>query len=189
MPLKIPDSDLAFIEDHFSTVWKEPSAVPFKGNIPFSGADNPILVIKRPSAGDATFGGHYHDVLIRASYNRTVKNIFENTDKVNPEYLLARLDADAKASKGTDHEFKVKGTAEDGGVWVTGAMAGQALTEGGINLYISSKEITLFLFIGVGSKFIGETMSAPQLNKGINNNVQIKYNLVFIRYFLFLNES
>ena len=163
MPLKIPDSDLAFIEDHFSTVWKEPSAVPFKGNIPFSGADNPILVIKRPSAGDATFGGHYHDVLIRASYNRTVKNIFENTDKVNPEYLLARLDADAKASKGTDHEFKVKGTAEDGGVWVTGAMTGQALTEGGIN-YISK--------VTPNGKIIGVMSDEHNLFEGIAGKVQ-----------------
>ena len=163
MPLKMPDSDLDFIEDHFSTVWKEPSAIPFRGNIPFSGADNPILVIKRPSAGDATFGGHYHDVLIRASYNRTVKDIFKNTDKVTPEQLLAKLEVDAKASKGTDREFTVKGTAEDGGVWVTGSMAGQALTEGGIN-YISK--------VTPNGKIIGVMSDEHNLFEGIAAKVQ-----------------
>ena len=163
MPLKMPDSDLDFIEDHFSTVWKESSAIPFRGDIPFSGADNPILVIKRPSAGSATFGGHYHDVLIRASYNTTVKNIFENTDKVTPEQLLAKLEVDAKASKGTDREFTVKGTAEDGGVWVTGAMAGQALTEGGIN-YISK--------VTPNGKIIGVMSDEHNLFEGIAGKIQ-----------------
>jgi len=163
MPLKMPDSDLAFIENHFSTVWKEPSAMPFKGDIPFSGADNPILVIKRPSAGDATFGGHYHDVLLRASYNRTVKDIFKNTDKVKPEQLFSRLTVAAKNSKGTDREFTVKGTAEDGGVWVSGSMAGQALTEGGIN-YISK--------VTSNGKIIGVMSDEHNLFEGIAAKVQ-----------------
>ena len=133
--LDVNEGDLAYIEEHFSTVWKEPSAIPFKGEIPFSKTENPILVIKRPGVGGGETGGHYTDVLQRASYAGVVKKMFKEVDSVDPAVLLQTLtDAETKL-KDTKREFTVvrDRVEPDGSVWITGSMNGSGITEGGIN--------------------------------------------------------
>ena len=72
-PVSLPDSDLDFIEDHFGSVWTEPSALPFKTDIPFAEARRPVIAIKSAGKGGSKTGKHYKDVLIDAPFAKEVR--------------------------------------------------------------------------------------------------------------------
>lgn len=139
MPVRLSDDDFAFIEEHFSTVWTEPSRSNLSVNVPFKEDTNTLLAIKSPGAGQKITGSHFNDVLSRSAASRQVESIFKGVKKVDPEELYVKLRAAADQSqdlKEPQRKFKVAGQAEDGGVWITGSMPGQAITEGGINYLI-----------------------------------------------------
>ena len=139
MPVRLSDDDFAFIEDHFSTVWTEPSRSNLNVNVPFKEDANTILAIKSPGAGQRITGAHYDDVLRTAPFVVPVRRIFEGVKNVTPEELLVKVKAAADQSQQASqskYKFSVKGKAEDGGVWITGSRPGTAITEGGINYLV-----------------------------------------------------
>jgi hypothetical protein len=136
MPVRMSDDDLVFIEDHFSSVWKEPSAVNPSVDVPFKESEGALLAIKNPAAGSALTGGHFKDVMISAPYVKNVRAIFKGKEEVSSDELFSKMNAAAEASqqlKEPKHRFSVVGKAKDGGVWISGSRPGSAITEGGIN--------------------------------------------------------
>ena len=136
-PASIPDSDLDFIEDHFGSVWTEPSALPFKTDIPFAEARRPVIAIKSAGKGGSQTGKHYKDVLIDAPFAKEVRRLFpEGTAEVSPSLLRETLESASAASKDLDRKYQftvMNRPTTDGSVWVTGSRPGSAITEGGIN--------------------------------------------------------
>ncbi len=136
-PVSLPDSDLDFIEDHFGSVWTEPSALPFKTDIPFSEASRPVIAIKSAGKGGSKTGKHYKDVLIDAPFAKEVRRLFpEGTSQVSPSLLRDTLEAASVASRDLDKKYRftvMNRPTTDGSIWVTGSRPGSAITEGGIN--------------------------------------------------------
>jgi len=170
MPLRISDDDLDFIEQHFSTVWTEPSLTNPNVMVPFKEAERPILAIKTPGRGGVVTGKHFDDVLSRrVTYVPTVNAIFKGVDRVSPGELLARLTQAADASqklKEDKFKFSVVGQSKDGGVWVSGSRPGSAITEGGIN-YLTK--------VTPDGKMIGVMSDEHNLFEGIAAKVE-KYS-------------
>ena len=169
MPLRISDDDLDFIEQHFSTVWTEPSLTNPNVMVPFKEAEKPLLAIKNPGAGQRITGSHYDDVFRRAPFVIPTRQIFKDAKKIDPEELLVRLSEQANLSqqlKETKKHFKIVGQAKDGGVWVSGSMPGSAITEGGIN-YLTK--------VTPDGKMIGVMSDEHNLFEGIAAKVE-KYS-------------
>jgi len=169
MPLRIPDDDLDFIEQHFSTVWTEPSLTNPNVMVPFKEAERPILAIKNPGSGQRITGAHYDDIFRRAPFVIPTRQLFKDVKKIDPEELLAKLSEQANLSqqlKETKKHFKVVGQAKDGGVWISGSMPGSAITEGGIN-YLTK--------ITPDGKMIGVMSDEHNLFEGIAAKVE-KYS-------------
>ena len=161
MPVRLSDDDFAFIEDHFSTVWTEPSRSNLDVNVPFKEDANTILAIKSPGAGQRITGAHYDDVLRNAPFVVPVRRIFEGVKNVTPEELLVKVKAAADQSQQTSqskYKFSVKGKAEDGGVWITGSRPETAITEGGINYLVK---------VTPDGKMVGITSDEHNLFEGI----------------------
>ena len=169
MPLKMSNEDLDFIEDHFSTVWTEPSQRMGGGpEVSFKDAETPILAIKNPGDGYSYTGRHHMDVLIHAPFVGKAKKIFEGRNNVSPDELFSLLNAEAAVSQGlkTDKlKFSVKGQAADGGVWITGSRPGSAITEGGINYLVK---------VTTDGKLIGVMSDEHNLFEGIAGKIQEK---------------
>lgn len=136
-PVSLPDSDLDFIEDHFGSVWTEPSALPFKTDIPFAEARRPVIAIKSAGKGGSKTGKHYKDVLIDAPFAKEVRRLFpEGTSEVSPSLLRETLETASLASRDLDRKYQftiMNRPTNDGSIWVTGSRPGSAITEGGIN--------------------------------------------------------
>ena len=169
MPLKMSNEDLDFIEDHFSTVWTEPSQKMGGGpEVSFKDAETPILAIKNPGDGRAATGRHHMDVLIHAPFVSKAKKIFEGRNNVSPDELFSLLNAEAAVSQGLKEDklkFSVKGQAADGGVWITGSRPGSAITEGGINYLVK---------VTTDGKLIGVMSDEHNLFEGIAGKIQEK---------------
>jgi len=169
MPLKMSNEDLDFIEDHFSTVWTEPSQKMGGGpEVSFKDAETPILAIKNPGDGRAATGRHHMDVLIHAPFVSKAKKIFEGRNNVSPDELFSLLNAEAAVSQGLKEErkrYSVKGQAADGGVWITGSRPGSAITEGGINYLVK---------VTTDGKLIGVMSDEHNLFEGIAGKIQEK---------------
>lgn len=169
MPLKMSNEDLDFIEDHFSTVWTEPSHRMGGGpEVSFRDAETPILAIKNPGDGYSYTGRHHMDVLHNAPFVSNVKKIFKDRNNVSPDELFSVLNAEAAVSQGlkTDKlKFSVKGQAADGGVWITGSRPGSAITEGGINYLVK---------VTTDGKLIGVMSDEHNLFEGIAGKIQEK---------------
>ena len=169
MPLKMSNEDLDFIEDHFSTVWTEPSQKMGGGpEVSFKDAETPILAIKNPGDGRAATGRHHMDVLIHAPFVSKAKKIFEGRNNVSPDELFSLLNAEAAVSQGLKEDklkFSVKGQAADGGVWITGSRPGSAITEGGINYLVK---------VTTDGKLIGVMSDEHNLFEGIAGKIQKK---------------
>ncbi len=169
MPLKMSNEDLDFIEDHFSTVWTEPSQKIGGGpEVSFRDAETPILAIKNPGKGGSYTGKHYDDVLKNAPFVSKVQNIFESRDNVSADELFSLLNAEAAVSQGLKKErlrYSVAGQAADGGVWITGSRPGSAITEGGINYLVK---------VTTDGKLIGVMSDEHNLFEGIAGKIQEK---------------
>ena len=168
MPVRMSNEDLDFIEDHFSTVWTEPSMKLRGGDVSYKDAESPILAIKNPGAGKATTGRHHMDVLVHAPYVSSASRIFKDKDSVSPDELFTKLNAavaQAQALKTEKLKFSVKGQAADGGVWVTGSRPGSAITEGGINYLVK---------VTTDGKLIGVMSDEHNLFEGIAGKIQKK---------------
>jgi hypothetical protein len=169
MPLKMSNEDLDFIEDHFSTVWTEPSQRIGGGpEVSFKDAETPILAIKNPGDGRSTTGRHHMDVLYNAPFVSKAKKIFEGRNNVSPDELFSLLNAEAAVSQGLKDErkrYSVKGQAADGGVWITGSRPGSAITEGGINYLVK---------VTTDGKLIGVMSDEHNLFEGIAGKIQEK---------------
>ncbi len=169
MPLKMSNEDLDFIEDHFSTVWTEPSQRIGGGpEVSFKDAETPILAIKNPGDGRSTTGRHHMDVLYNAPFVSKAKKIFEGRNNVSPDELFSLLNAEAAVSRGLKDErkrYSVKGQAADGGVWITGSRPGSAITEGGINYLVK---------VTTDGKLIGVMSDEHNLFEGIAGKIQKK---------------
>ena len=168
MPVKLPEEDLDFIEQHFSTAWTEPSLTDPNVMVPFREADKPLIAIKNPGMGKGDTGRHFADVLLNAPYVSKVDNIFEGQARVSPEELLVKLRAASDASqklREDRYKFKVVRQSEDGGVWVTGSRPGSAITEGGIN-YLTK--------ITPDGKMIGIMSDEHNLFEGIAAKIEQK---------------
>ncbi len=169
MPLKMSNEDLDFIEDHFSTVWTEPSQKMGGGpEVSFKDAETPILAIKNPGDGGSTTGRHHMDVLHHAPFVSKAKKIFEGRNNVSPDELFSLLNAEAAVSQGLKEDrlkFSVKGQAADGGVWITGSRPGSAITEGGINYLVK---------VTTDGKLIGVMSDEHNLFEGIAGKIQEK---------------
>jgi len=169
MPIRMSNEDLDFIEDHFSTVWTEPSQKMGGGpEVSFKDAETPILAIKNPGVGKATTGRHHMDVLVHAPYVSGASRIFKGRDNVSSEELFTKLNAAAAQSQSlkTDKlKFSVKGQAADGGVWITGSRPGSAITEGGINYLVK---------VTTDGKLIGVMSDEHNLFEGIAGKIQEK---------------
>jgi len=167
MPIRMSNEDLDFIEDHFSTVWTEPSQKMGGGpEVSFKDAETPILAIKNPGVGKATTGRHHMDVLVHAPYVSGASRIFKGRDNVSSEELFTKLNAAAAQSQSlkTDKlKFSVKGQAADGGVWITGSRPGSAITEGGINYLVK---------VTTDGKLIGVMSDEHNLFEGIAGKIQ-----------------
>ena len=169
MPLKMSNEDLDFIEDHFSTVWTEPSQKIGGGpEVSFRDAETPILAIKNPGDGRSTTGRHHMDVLHNAPFVSKATKIFEGRNNVSPDELFSLLNAEAAVSQGLKDErkrYSVKGQAADGGVWITGSRPGSAITEGGINYLVK---------VTTDGKLIGVMSDEHNLFEGIAGKIQEK---------------
>lgn len=169
MPLKMSNEDLDFIEDHFSTVWTEPSQKIGGGpEVSFRDAETPILAIKNPGKGGSYTGKHYDDVLKNAPFVSKVQNIFKSRDNVSADELFSLLNAEAAVSQGLKKErlrYSVAGQAADGGVWITGSRPGSAITEGGINYLVK---------VTTDGKLIGVMSDEHNLFEGIAGKIQEK---------------
>jgi hypothetical protein len=168
MPVRMSNEDLDFIEEHFSTVWTEPSMKLGGRDVSFKDAESPILAIKNPGAGKATTGRHHMDVLVHAPYVSSASRIFKDRSSVSPDELFTKLNAAAAQSQAlkTDKlKFSVKGQAADGGVWITGSRPGSAITEGGINYLVK---------VTTDGKLIGVMSDEHNLFEGIAGKIQEK---------------
>jgi len=168
MPVRISNEDLDFIENHFSTVWTEPSSKIGGADVPFKNAESPILAIKNPGAGKATTGRHHMDVLVKAPFVSKVEKIFKDRDNVSSDELFSLLNAEAAVSQGlkeTKRRYSVAGQAADGGVWITGSRPGSAITEGGINYLVK---------VTRDGKLIGVMSDEHNLFEGIAGKIQEK---------------
>lgn len=168
MPIRMSNEDLDFIEDHFSTVWTEPSMKLGGRDVSFKDSESPILAIKNPGAGKATTGRHHMDVLVHAPYVSSASRIFKDRGSVSPDELFTKLNSAAAQSQSlkTDKlKFSVKGQAADGGVWITGSRPGSAITEGGINYLVK---------VTTDGKLIGVMSDEHNLFEGIAGKIQEK---------------
>jgi len=169
MPIKMSNEDLDFIEDHFSTVWTEPSQRIGGGpEVSFKDAETPILAIKNPGDGRSYTGRHHMDVLHKAPFVTKVEKIFKNRDNVSADELFSLLNAEAAVSQGLKKErfrYSVAGQAADGGVWITGSRPGSAITEGGINYLVK---------VTRDGKLIGVMSDEHNLFEGIAGKIQEK---------------
>ena len=168
MPIRMSNEDLDFIEDHFSTVWTEPSMKLGGRDVSFKDSESPILAIKNPGAGKATTGRHHMDVLVHAPYVSSASRIFKDRASVSPDELFTKLNSAAAQSQSlkTDKlKFSVKGQAADGGVWITGSRPGSAITEGGINYLVK---------VTTDGKLIGVMSDEHNLFEGIAGKIQEK---------------
>ena len=142
--------DLAYIENHFGTVWRTPDP---KGNrVKFKDDEGTILLIKAPGIGTQT-GDHYNDIIQAGGYVGDLYKAFAKYDgKPSVEQLWKELkkasDKNAKFNalpKG-ERNGKSKWTLKDGsntlegaqenGIWITNSKSGRAYTEGGINYIV-----------------------------------------------------
>lgn len=135
MRYKVPEKDLDYIEDHFSTVWEE-AGVSIKDDAKVK------LAIKNPGTGGSLTGRHYNDVLYNAPYVPYLRKIFKDKNNVSVESLEKQLreaatESQKKAGKQDNDslKFRVKKADKDG-VWITGSRAGSSYTEGGINYLV-----------------------------------------------------
>jgi len=132
---KVPEKDIDYIEDHFSTVWEE-AGVSIKDD------PNVKLAIKNPGSGGSLTGRHYNDVLYNAPYVPYLRKLFKDKNKISMDELAEQLKSAAEKSKqkaaSADNDslkFRVKKVDSDG-VWITGSRAGSSYTEGGINYLV-----------------------------------------------------
>jgi len=168
MPIRMSNEDLDFIEDHFSTIWTEPSMKLGGRDVSFKDSESPILAIKNPGVGKATTGRHHMDVLVHAPYVSSASRIFKDRGSVSPDELFSKLNAAAAQSQSLKTEklkFSVKGQAADGGVWITGSRPGSAITEGGINYLVK---------VTTDGKLIGVMSDEHNLFEGIAGKIQKK---------------
>ncbi len=142
--------DLAYIEDHFGTVWRTPDP---KGNrVKFKDDEGTILMVKAPGIGTKT-GDHYNDIIQAGGY---VGDLYKAFTKYDGKPSVEQLWKELKKASDKNVEFnalpkgerngKTRWTLKDGsstlegakenGIWITNSKAGRAYTEGGINYIV-----------------------------------------------------
>ena len=140
--VSVSDKDLAIIDDHIGTVWKDARGVSVK--------DSPgaTVRIKNPGAGDQVTGQHHFDFSRKSGVVASIKPLFKE-GRLTEKQLWDRLSTISAKNKEFNENIKKGQTprwvlsqksntfekAQENGFWVTGSFVGNAVTEGGVNYF------------------------------------------------------
>lgn len=140
--VSVTDKDLALIDDHIGTVWKDARGVSVK--------DSPgaTIRIKNPGAGDQVTGQHHFDFSRKSGVVASIKPLFKEGN-LTEKQLWDRLSVISEKNKEFNKNLKRGQTpkwilsqksntfekAKENGFWVTGSFVGNAVTEGGVNYF------------------------------------------------------